>query len=324
MYMKNKNLYHPRVSFIVPARNESKVIGRCLKAIRSLDYDQSLVEILVVDDHSVDGTVEIARSFGTTILQPPHRTISALRNSGAQNAKGRWLAFVDADCILESDWLRRALKYFNDPRVACVGSYPSVPEDSSWVSKAWDAHRCLYAPSQEVDWLPSRTLLLDRDAFEAVGGFEDSLVTCEDVDLCYRLRQRGYKIISDGRIKSMHLGEPRTLFEFFKKEQWRGRASFRGVLIHGLYPRELPSLLLPVYYWLAFIAALIGAAYGIGRNDYRLLYMTLIFFVFPPAILSLWISHKIGNHSSFLRLALLYLTYSVARSTAVLYGRDHS
>jgi cellulose synthase/poly-beta-1,6-N-acetylglucosamine synthase-like glycosyltransferase len=322
MHTLEKTGTAPFVSFIVPARDEGKVIARCLEAIKALDYDERLTEMIVIDDNSVDDTVEVARSFGAKVFTAAHVTISALRNLGVGRARGEFVAFVDADCVLKSDWLGKALEHFKDSKTACVGSYPDIPEDSSWVPKTWDVHQRLHSV-QEVDWLPSRTLLVRRDAFQAVGGFADSLVTCEDVDLCYRLRKKGYKIISDERIKSVHLGEPKTLWDFFRKEQWRGRSNFHGMFVHGLYLKEIPSLLVPVYYSIALLCVPITVAYGFAHGDAMFLFINLGILFVPPAIVSLRTCIRVGDHASFARLTLLYFAYSLARSTGIIVGRDY-
>jgi glycosyltransferase involved in cell wall biosynthesis len=313
----------PFVSFIIPARNDEKMIPKCLRAINEINYDKRLFEILVIDNSSSDRTAEIARSFGARVSTLPRATISLLRNSGAKDAKGDFLAFIDADCVVDKNWLTAALHHFQDPLVGCVGSYPNVPVDDSWVPKAWDVHQRRYAPLQEVDWLPSRAVLVRSKASLEIGGFNASLVTCEDVDFGYRLKKKGYKIISDGTIRSIHFGEPNTIFDFFKKERWRGYSNFRGLLSHGLCCQEIPSLILPVYYLIALACLPISASYALFQHAYLPFLVNSVFVILPPILLSARTSLATGDFAWLGRLAFLYLIYSFARTTSF-FCRGHS
>ena len=91
------------------------------------------------------------------------------------------------------------------------------------MQRAYDGFRRRSSGRREVDWLGSGNLAVSRSAFEAVHGFDVTLTTCEDVDLCRRLRERGYRIVSDSRLRSVHLGDPRSLKALFVSELWRGR-----------------------------------------------------------------------------------------------------
>lgn len=86
----------PEASFIVPARNEADFLPSTLRSIRDLETERSY-EVIVVDGGSDDATVEIARSFGATVLRQDGRGIGSARHQGAERAAGEWFAFVDAD-----------------------------------------------------------------------------------------------------------------------------------------------------------------------------------------------------------------------------------
>jgi glycosyltransferase involved in cell wall biosynthesis len=246
------------VSIIIPARNEEKHLPGCLGSIARLKYPKELVETIVVDNGSTDRTREAAAEFGAAVFRDDGKNVSGLRNLGAERATGEILAFVDADCEVAEDWLERAAVYFDDRATAAWGAPPEPPEDGTWVQKSWYLVRRKAREVQEVDWLETMNLFVRRDDFSAVSGFNEELVTCEDVDFSYRIRRRG-AILSDSRIRVVHLGEAATLSRFVQKELWRGRSNWQGVRSHGWSLRELPSLLLPVYFGVALPAALAGA-----------------------------------------------------------------
>ena len=86
------------ISFIVPAHNEELWIGECLISIReTMDKVAERYEVIVVDDASTDSTPQIAQGLGVRTLRVEHRKISAVRNAGAQTARGEMFMFVDAD-----------------------------------------------------------------------------------------------------------------------------------------------------------------------------------------------------------------------------------
>jgi glycosyltransferase involved in cell wall biosynthesis len=308
----------PLVSFVIPARNEEKIIGTCLDAIGKLACERRLWECILVDNGSADATEEIASARGARVFVVPDGTISRLRNLGAKKAKGDFLAFIDADCVIDKDWLRNALPRFQDPAVGCVGSHPDIPEECSWVQKAWNVQTRRKRCVEEVDWLPSMNMLVRKDAFVDSGGFDESLITCEDVDFCYRLKKRKYKIISDCSVRAIHFGEARTVLEFFRKERWRGQSNLRGLLLHGIYLRELPSLALPVFYLILMAFFPVAMVHSFLKGFHVPLLVNLGSLLLPPLLLSVWISLRVRDLTRFAELTLLYYVYSLARAVAVI------
>lgn len=250
----------PEVSVIIPAYNEERLLPGCLAALARQDIAPWRYEVIVADNGSSDRTREIAAAHGCRVLCDPALTVAGLRNLGARHARGGILAFVDADCLVEPDWLRQALGYRDRAGVAAWGSPPAIPPESTWVQRAWNIVRQKEHPIQPVDWLESMNLFVRRDLYWRVGGFDETLETCEDVDIGYRLGRHG-QIISDSGIGVVHLGEARTLAEFIRKEYWRGKSNLIGVRGHGWSWRELPSLALPLYFGLFWPLAGVGSGW---------------------------------------------------------------
>jgi glycosyltransferase involved in cell wall biosynthesis len=216
----------------------------------------------VVDNGSTDQTVTIARDMGAQVFEQPEFTISGLRNFGASQSSGQILVFLDADCTVTPSWFLKASVYLQRADVACFGSPPGVPDNATWVQKGWFPVRKKKQDLCETDWLESMNMFVRREVFNAVGGFDESLITCEDYDLSMRLKQHGL-IISDSSIVAVHHGEAATVSHFFRKELWRGKSNFAGMLQHGLTLAELPSLVAPSLHsliWLSwFISPLSGS-----------------------------------------------------------------
>jgi GT2 family glycosyltransferase len=106
----------------------------------------------------------------------------------------------------------------------------------------------------ETRWLGAGNLVVRRSAFEDIGGFDETLEACEDVDLCRaRLRSSGARLINTPRMVNRHFGDPATLRALFKGELWRGRDNLRVSLRGPVSWRDLPSVVVPVL-WLVVTA----------------------------------------------------------------------
>jgi glycosyltransferase involved in cell wall biosynthesis len=303
-----------KVSIIIPALNAEKHLPSCLESIKALNFPEQDFEIILVDNGSTDRTREIAASYNAIIIENHTKNVSGLRNLGADKASGDILAFVDSDCIVSRNWLFEAARYFASMDVALWGAPPGVPENSSWVQKTWFIVRKKEKQIQTVDWLESMNLFVRKDLFKKIGGFDETLITCEDVDFSYRAEKFG-KIISDSSLDVIHLGEARTIKEFFRKETWRGRSNLAGIRSHGITSKELQSLLIPVYFGIFLPAAFLGIAVFMSS---AWLMVWLIFFLFPAVAVLARVRKKISRFSDILSLLILIQVYFFSRTIAVL------
>ena len=131
---------HPFISIVIPAKNEEKNIGRCLSGIQALDYPKDKIEIIVVDNGSSDKTVRIAERMGAVVYIIPDVSIAALRNYGYSKSQGEYIAYLDADCIPNKEWLKIAVYTFyslND--VDVVGGIIELERKvhKYWVEEYW-------------------------------------------------------------------------------------------------------------------------------------------------------------------------------------------
>lgn len=93
-----------KVSVVIPAYNEERYIGRCLKSLKNLTVPAD--EIIVVDNNSTDKTSEIAQSFGTKVVLEKKQGITPARNKGFESTKYEIIARCDADSIIQNDWIK--------------------------------------------------------------------------------------------------------------------------------------------------------------------------------------------------------------------------
>ena len=166
-----------------------------------------------------------------------------------------------------------------------VGSGITInPETVSWVEKTW----CELAyksgaqnVTSKVEWLATINILVWRDAFIAISGFREDLVTCEDVDFGQRLSQRGALYRIQGSVDVVHLGESKTISEFFRREAWRARGEVMLLKNRWRNPRDLLSFFLPILIVLCQLAGVVvliaslfvmmGGQTAIGTHAYMLL-----------------------------------------------------
>lgn len=305
---------------IIPAKNEEKNIQACLQSISNIDYPADKYEVLLIDNGSTDRTVEIAESFGAIVSIQPELTISGLRNFGATFAKGKILAFLDADCTVDRDWLKAASLYLDNHEVVSFGSPAILPPNATWVQRAWFNVREKKSQVVEVGWHESANVFVLKEAFHSVGGFDKSLVTCEDYDLSFRLGSLG-KQLSDSRILAIHHREPATIKEFFRKESWRGKSNISGIFKHGIHLRELPSLLFPFVYLFCIISTLLmvfGVLVGVKIVTFWTMCGWLLLWQFPLMVLALNKGTTSVCHPLRLGLYFLLNIYFLSRANAML------
>jgi hypothetical protein len=248
------------VSFVIPVRNDARRLARCLDTIRDGMTPLTEVEIVVADNGSTDDSVAVARAAGATVLDLPGVRLGELRNRAAAAATGEILAFVDADHEIVRAWIPAAIEAFTDPRTGAVGAPCHPPTPATWVQRLYDRLRRHPADREPVDWLGSGNMAVRRQAFDQVGGFDTSLETCEDVDLCRKLRGAGYALLADTRMRNVHHGDPRTLGQVFFGELWRGRDNLRVSLRPPWTGRTLVSAVMPVANLSAAVVGLAGLA----------------------------------------------------------------
>lgn len=198
------------MSVIIPARNASATLARCLDALMSQTTDE--IEALVVDDKSADDTAAIASRYPVTLVAlPEHAGVSAARNRGAEASHGAILLFLDADVVLAPGGISRVLAAMARPEVdALIGSYDEDPDDHSIVSRFKNlAHHHFHQHSRtEATSFWGACGAVRRECFFAAGEFNEKrfkLPSIEDVELGYRLIDQGVRIVLDPELQVKHL-----------------------------------------------------------------------------------------------------------------------
>jgi glycosyltransferase involved in cell wall biosynthesis len=311
-----------KISIIIPALNEEKMIGRCLESLTKLVFARDRFEVLVIDNGSRDRTLAIADSFkdrlNLKVLQQAGVRISALRNLGARAATGDILAFLDADCLAPADWLDQMLVLAPANGAGVLGAHYLLPEDSSWVGRTW--HRYQEAPkSGEVSHVPAGDLIMRREDFLKLGGFDETIQTNEDYELCERARKAGMDVRAFPQIGVIHLGTAQSLRVFFRKQAWHGTHVIKVFLRDVFRSHNRKAVFFAAYTLLSLLAVSAGVAWALAWHGPWLLPAAgCAALCLPPTALAVRHVLSSGRYSDFFPLFALYLTYGIARAKALL------
>ena len=314
-----------RLTTIVPVRNDAVRLARCLASLAA-DAVPSGTEVIVADNGSTDDSARVARESGARVLELPGLRVSELRNSAAREATGDLLAFVDADHQLLAGWTTAAIDSMRDETVGAAGAKYLPPPGGTWVQQMYGVLRGRTAGRGETEWLGSGNMVVRRRAFDQVGGFDDSLEACEDVDLCRRLRAAGFRIIADERLRSVHHGNPPTLGALFRAERWRGRNNLQVSLRGPLTLRDLPSVVAPVLTLAALVvlvAGLAAALAGLAGLRIAILAAGLVLVIALGRTTAIASRLERRTLAALARASAVSLTYDLARAAALVAPARH-
>ena len=189
------------ISFIVPAYNEERLLAGTLCALHAAATGVAEgYEIVVADDASTDATAAAARTGGARLVSVAHRQIAATRNAGARMARGDRYFFVDADTVVSEAVVRAALCALDDGAVgggAAVAFEGQIPR---WAELMLPA----FVWSFRVAGLAAGCFLFcTKSAFDAVGGFDETLYAAEEIFMSRALKRQGrFVVLEDAVVTS--------------------------------------------------------------------------------------------------------------------------
>ena len=194
-------------SIIIPALNEEDYLEECLKALKSQDFKQAF-EIIVVDNGSLDRTIEIASKYADKVISEPKRGIANALKTGCAEAQGQILAFTDADCRVPSFWLFRLYKILESDEdiVAVGGDYnfydkgfiPQILFNKIIAPFISHSYRILFFGKHPS--LPNSNMAIRKGIYEKAGGYNPNIKWGQEIELCKRISNFG-KIYFDSNLK---------------------------------------------------------------------------------------------------------------------------
>jgi glycosyltransferase involved in cell wall biosynthesis len=236
----------PGVSVVVPVLNGMRFLPITLPSLLAAGRRVGGIELIYVDNGSTDGSREFLQSLESKGLKThvmEGGTIAGMRNWGARQSRGTYLSFIDSDCSVPENYFEEAIDVLRSTGAAATGCEIHIPEQPHWLEAAWhDLH--YFGRDRFVPYLNSGNFFVSRSAFQAVGGFREDMVTGEDAEIGQRLVLAGHRIFASPRVKAIHLGNPKSIREFYRRNVWHGLGMFGTVSRKNL---DRPTAMLAIH-----------------------------------------------------------------------------
>lgn len=303
------------LGIVIIGRNEGERLKACLASALNVSK-----RIVYVDSGSKDDSVSWARDQGVAVIElDPELPFSAgrARNEGflsLQESPAAYVQFIDGDCVLEKKWCETALLFLQskkDYAIACGRRRERYPEatiynllcDMEWDTAVGDAHAC------------GGDFMVRAKAFAAADGFAPGVVAGEEPELCYRLREAGWKIARLDAPMTLHDAAITKFSQWWRRSVRSGHAYAQGYQLHGAKKeRFCLRASLRIWFWAGFLPLIILLGlYLFGKIAGLLLFLY-------PALLLRMVLHKRSEGLS-LRLSILYAVYNILGKFAELQGQ---
>jgi len=236
---------YPKISVVICTYNGSETLDQTLKHIAGLEYPD--YEVIVVNDGSTDTTSLILEKYrlkhGFKIVETENKGLSSARNQGIRVAKGEIIAFIDDDAYPDSNWLHYLAMSFSNSNYSAVGGPNNTPGEDSFISK------CIgYSPGGPIhvmiddelaEHIPGCNMAFRKSVFEDVGLFDERFrIAGDDVDLCWRLLEKSYKIAYNPCAIVWHHRRD-GVFKYLKQQKNYGKAES---ILEDKWPQKYNSL----------------------------------------------------------------------------------
>ena len=313
-----REVFIMRVSFIIPHKGRLEMLKRTLLSVFALDYQQNELEVIVISQNeqlSANDLVPQHSKQLTVVLADPAGTIAKSRNIGAKIAQGEYLAFLDADIELSTNWLTvmfSQLAYNNNRKL--ISAYQVCYTYATPLEKL-RAELSNIELDIDVAFLPGRNLFLHRNTFEQVHGFPEHLVTCEDYYFTDKVAQLG-TLFYCSNASYVHLGEDKSWRQLFHKEIWRGQSNVKSLKGRNIPLREYPSLLVP--FWVFFFALLLVVSSILTAPILLLFSLSALFL--PIALYSFRLYRLTDKKLECHTIVVFYTIYFMARALGTVTG----
>ena len=246
----------PTVSVIVPVYNDPSGLRDTLDSLTRQTYPNDAHEILVVDNNSTDETPAVARAYAdkhdqvTFLVEKDRQSSYAARNTGIDHAHGDIFAFVDADMLVETEWLVDAITAFADTDAEYMGcNVEMVPsEDGGSLAERFNLQTAFPVGHfiETLEFAPTCCLLVRRSVIDDVGAFDSRLISGGDREFGHRVRDSGRKLHFAPEVTMYHPTRS-TTDAMIRKSRRIGRGLYQLRTFHpNQYDSWLPLALNPM------------------------------------------------------------------------------
>ena len=187
----------PRISVVVCTYNGARTIRDCMEGLLKLEYPN--FEVIVVDDGSSDGTASIVDKYGFHRISTENRGLGSARNTGIDASAGEIIAFIDDDAYPDPHWLSYLAATFRSTQYVGVGGPNIAPGDDGFIAdciaSAPGGPMHVLLTDRQAEHIPGVNSAYLTEALKAIGGFDPQFRSAgDDVDVCWRLQERGWTI----------------------------------------------------------------------------------------------------------------------------------
>lgn len=307
-----------QLSFIIPHKGRFEMLIETIESIINQQTSDHSFEVIVVSQ-----TDEIKDCILTTsdklelkvFTRPVEDTISSSRNFGVEQAQGDYLAFLDADIYLSSNWVEQMFsELLGSPERIIVSAMQVCNADAPALEQIRTSLSNVEI-DQDVAFLPGRNLFMSKASFKKIGGFPEHLVTCEDyyfTDQAAKLGKLYYTSLANYR----HIGEDKEFNAMFKKEIWRGQSNIQSLAGRKIPLRELPSFFVPP----AILFLLVAAVFCLLGGWPELAVVSLVLALLPIAVYSSRLFILAQSKVQLIPILWFYMVYFPARAIGTFAG----
>lgn len=269
----------PVVSVIVPVYNHAETVGRSIRSALAQTFQH--IEIIVIDDASTDALEDALSSLGDKrlrlIAHESNKGAAAARNTGAANARGKYMAFLDADDRWNEGKLAAQVEYLETAphgiKACCTDFELTTPRGDTEIHRATDRVIGLPELVFGCSCSPGSTLMVERKCFEEVGEFDTGLRRLEDWDWLIRYSKGNRLAILDTLAATVHHCRTPNYEETLR--------SIEGVKERHLRADSIPSFILRLGLYSGLLIEIAAANFRMGRHFKSIGYVFLSLLVYP-------------------------------------------
>ncbi len=257
--------HFPKVSVVVPVYNGAATIEDCIESLFRVRYPPDRLEIVIVDNHSQDDTPHLLARYRdrARVFRHEKRGAAAARNRGIREARGDVIAFTDADCVVDPNWLRNLVSPLTAQDVGIVGgrilARPPANVIERFGEKIHDQRSAIHGFRLPyvvtMNWASPRSVLFE------VGLFDEAFIRAQDVDLSLRIFLSGHRLVYAEDAVVFHRNES-TYSGLFREGFTHGFHSARTRKVHEAVYREAGCRRADLRVYKDLLRCLVAAARG--------------------------------------------------------------
>lgn len=303
------------ISYIIPVFNSERTIQRCLSSILE---QKGKKEIIVVDNGSKDSTLKVVKEMAEKnpeikVLKESKKGPAAARNKGLEIVEGDYIAFVDSDVFLPPDWAEKALGKLSKERKVAGAGGPAKNASRGIISELFDPLFLYNLNKTEVytGSIATMNAMFKREVIKEER-YDERLITAEDPDLCFRLRNKGYRLLLSKELEVEH-SHPAGIKDIVNRWFNYGKYYF---IPYFRFPGNVGTYFLFRIFYVPILIVLIIASYF--NVKLLLIPAGMILGVFSMYMVTGW--RKIGKKYLKLLFPFLHTFKFLVHSMGIFYG----